>query len=209
MIISYNGAECVKVSFGDTTLAFNPISKKSKLKAVSFGADIALISLNHPDMNGADQVSRSGKEAFVVDGPGEYEVKDVTIRGVGTTSAYGGSDLINTVYFATLEGINLCFLGGLNTKDVPEEVKERYGAIDVLFVPIGGEGVFGPKEAYDYAVRTEASIIIPIHFGDVGEKDALKKFLKEAGTDVAAVEKLSIKRKDVDGKEGDIVVLSP
>ena len=32
MVISYHGGQCFKVSFGDTTLAFNPISKKSKLE---------------------------------------------------------------------------------------------------------------------------------------------------------------------------------
>ena len=30
MVITYHGGQCFKVSFGDTTLAFNPISKKIK-----------------------------------------------------------------------------------------------------------------------------------------------------------------------------------
>ncbi|MEK7081750.1 MAG: hypothetical protein AAB905_00900 [Patescibacteria group bacterium] len=53
MIISYHGVECVKVQFGDKVLVFNPVSKDSKFGATRFGADIAFISLNHPDMNGA------------------------------------------------------------------------------------------------------------------------------------------------------------
>ena len=51
MVISFLGAQFFKVSFGDTTLAFNPISKRSKLKQARFGADIALISVNHVDFN--------------------------------------------------------------------------------------------------------------------------------------------------------------
>ena len=35
-----------------------------------------------------------------------------------------------------------------------------------------------------------------------------KTFLKEAGEDVKPVDKLTIKRKDLEGKEGEIVVLS-
>ncbi len=54
MIITYHGGEFFKVQFGDTVLAFNPISKDSKLKSSRFGADIALVSLNHPDMNGVE-----------------------------------------------------------------------------------------------------------------------------------------------------------
>ena len=64
MIISYQGVQSFKVQFGDTTLAFDPVSKKSKFKANNFGADIALISLNHPDMNGVEQVNRGEKEAM-------------------------------------------------------------------------------------------------------------------------------------------------
>ena len=44
MIITYQGAEFFKVQFGDTTLAFNPISKESKLKPTRFFADIASVT---------------------------------------------------------------------------------------------------------------------------------------------------------------------
>ncbi|MEK7556865.1 MAG: MBL fold metallo-hydrolase, partial [Patescibacteria group bacterium] len=73
MVITYHGLESFKVQFGDTVLAFNPVSKDSKLKTAKFGADIALISMHHEDMNGAEQVSFGEKKAFVVEGPGEYE----------------------------------------------------------------------------------------------------------------------------------------
>ena len=48
-----------------------------------------------------------------------------------------------------------------------------------------------------------------MHFGQVGIKDALKKYLKEAGEDaVKPIDKLTIKRKDLEGKMGEVVVLS-
>ena len=64
MVITYHGGEFFKVTFGDTTLAFNPISKDSPLKTTKFGADIALISLNHPDMNGVEQVHHGDRPPF-------------------------------------------------------------------------------------------------------------------------------------------------
>ena len=42
MIISYQGAQSFKVQFGDTVLAFDPVSKKSKFRANNFGADILI-----------------------------------------------------------------------------------------------------------------------------------------------------------------------
>ena len=61
MVITYQGLQCFKVQFGDTVLAFDPISKSSKSKATSFGADITLISVNNPDMNGKDPLFKMGQ----------------------------------------------------------------------------------------------------------------------------------------------------
>lgn len=80
MIISYQGVESFKISQGDLTLAVNPVSKDSKFKPAKFGADVTLITTNHPDMNGREQTSRGDKESFIIDGPGEYEVKDVVVK---------------------------------------------------------------------------------------------------------------------------------
>lgn len=207
MIITYFGAEFFKVQFGDTTLAFNPISKESKLKPSRFGADIVLSTTYHEDFNGVDQVSHGDKTPFVISGPGEYEVKEVFIKGLPSESKYGGKDLINTIYTVSLENMNICFLGAINTPELKNETIEALDEIDILFVPIGGEGVLDPVKAYKLAVSLEPKIIIPMHYGDIGAKDALKVFLKEAGESPKAETKLTLKKKDLEGKEADIVLL--
>lgn len=206
MIITYFGGQYFKVQFGDTTLAFNPISKDSKLKGSRFGADIALITTNHPDFNGVDQVTHGDRAPFVVKGPGEYEIKGVFIKGFLSESEYGGEKLVNTIYTVSLEGMNLCFLGALSG-DIKNETIEALDEIDVLFAPIGGEGVLEPSKAYKTAVSLEPRLIIPMHYADVGMKDALKVFLKEGGESPTPVDKLTLKKKDLEGKEGDIIVL--
>jgi len=207
MIITYLGGEFVKIQFGETVIALNPVSKDSKLPTSKFGADIVLTSLNHPDMNGVDQVTFGEKKPFVVSGPGEYEVKDIFIKGLASQSEYDGEKRINTVYTIALEGMNICFLGAINTPDLPTEADEAIESVDILFVPIGGEGVLEPAVAYKLAVSLEPKIIIPIHFGDLGLKDALKVFLKEAGENPKPETKLTLKKKDLDGKEAEIVIL--
>lgn len=207
MIITYLGGEFVKIQFGDTTLAFNPISKDSKLSTAKFGADVVLSSINHPDMNGVDQVSFGDKKAFAIAGPGEYEVKGVFIKGFGSVSNYDGEKRINTIYSVALEGMNLCFLGALDTAELPKEADEGIDGVDVLFVPIGGEGVLDAARAYKLAVSIGPKIIIPVHYGDLGSKDALKAFLKEAGENPTPEAKLTLKKKDLEGKDADVVVL--
>ncbi len=209
MIITYQGVEFFKVQFGDTTLAFNPISKDSKFKNTRFFADIALVSLNHPDMNGVENLSYNGKDPFVISGPGEYEVKDIFIKGFASKSMYGGKEKINTIYSVTLENMNMCFLGALSDINLSSEVKEALGDVDILFVPVGDDGVLDAAHAEKLSVEIEPKIIIPMHFGSVGAKDALKKYLKEAGEEsVKPIDKLTLKKKDLEGKLGDTIVLS-
>ncbi len=209
MIITYLGVEFFKVQFGDTTIAFNPISKDSKFKPTRFFSDIALVSINNPDMNGTENLSYNGKDPFVISGPGEYEVKDIFIKGFASKSNYGGKERINTIYSVTLENMNLCFLGALSDINLSTEVKEALGDVDILFLPIGDDSVLDAGKAEKLSVEIEPKIIIPMHFGEVGIKDALKKYLKEAGEDaVKPIDKLTIKRKDLEGKMGEVIVLS-
>ncbi|MFA6432273.1 MAG: MBL fold metallo-hydrolase [Candidatus Paceibacterota bacterium] len=207
MIITYLGGEFVKVQFGDTILAFNPVSKDSKLPTAKFGADIVLSSLNHPDMNGVDQVSFGDKKAFAVTGPGEFEIKGVFIKGLASESGYDGEKRINTIFTVALEGMNICYLGAVNQAELPTEADEAIDGVDILFVPIGGDGVLDPAKAYKLAVSIGPKIIIPIHYGDMGAKDSLKVFLKEAGENPKPEAKLTIRKKDLEGKDADVVVL--
>jgi L-ascorbate metabolism protein UlaG (beta-lactamase superfamily) len=205
MIITYHDGECVRASAGDTTLVFGPVSKQSKnFKPTNFGADVAFISLNHPDMNGADEAGRGDKQPFLVTGPGEYEVKGITAAGFVSTSHHGGGERINTLYAIEFDGLSVLYLGALSEPDVPKELLEM-DSPDILIIPIGGNGVLSPADAQKLAVKLEAKIVIPVHFDD----KSLKQFLKEAGEEgVVPVEKLTLKPKDVVGKENEVVVLS-
>ena len=207
MVITHLGQEFFKVGFGDITLALNPISKDSKLKTSKFGADVALSTTNHPDMNGFDQVSFGEKKAFEISGPGEYEVKEVFIKGFASESMINGEKGMNTIYTIELEGMHICFLGALSNKDLPSETLEAIDDIDILFVPIGGKGTLAPSDAYKLAVKLEPKLIIPMQWSE--DKAVLKTFLKEAGEEnIKPEEKLTLKKKDLEGKEGDVVVLS-
>ncbi len=208
MVITYEGIECIKITHGDLTVALNPISKNSKFKLNSFGSDIVMISANHPDLNGIETATRGDREPVIIKGPGEYEVKEVFIHGFPSKTVYDGKERINTIYVFEMDSIRIAYFGALSEKEISSEIKEDMGEIDIVIVPIGNVEVLSPTDAYKIAMKREPKIIIPIHFGEVGDKNALKDFLKEAGEEnLKAVDKLTIKRKDLIGKEGEIVVL--
>jgi L-ascorbate metabolism protein UlaG (beta-lactamase superfamily) len=205
MIITHHGGQCFKVSFGDTTLAFDPIAKKSKLDTVKFGADVALVSLNHPNFNGTEQVAHGSKQPFIVNGPGEYEIGDVTVRGWGVRTTYDKVERYNTIYQVQLEGMNLIFLGALNDPDIEARILGEFGDVDVLFVPIGGGDVLEVPQATKFATKLEAKVIIPMHY----DTQSLDAFLKEEGaSNGTPQEKLTLKRKDLLTASGDIIVLA-
>ena len=205
MILTYHEGACIRASAGDTTIVFSPVSKSSKnFKPVNFGTDIAFVSLNHPDMNGAEEAARGDKQPFVVSGPGEYEIKEIAASGFPSGSMYDKEGRINTVYSIRFDGLNVLYLGALGDMDLPSELLEM-DSPDILIIPIGGEGTLTPAEAEKLAVKLEAKIVIPILYDD----KTLKAFLKEAGAEsVKPVDKLTLKPRDLAGKDGEVVVLS-
>lgn len=204
MVITYHGGQCFKVSFGGTTIAFNPIAKKSKLESVKFGSDAAFVTFWHPDFNGVEQVALGSKQPFLIDGPGEYEVGQVTAHGFGVATNYDKKDGFNTIYQVRLEGMNIVFLGALSNPDIDPKILGEFGDIDILFLPIGGGDVLEVPQASKLAVKLEAKLVIPMHYDDV----ALKTFLKEESKEgLKAIDKLTLKRKDVQEMSGDVAVL--
>jgi hypothetical protein len=204
MVITYHGGQCFKVSFGDTTLAFNPISKKSKLTPAKFGSDVAFVTMWHPDFNGVDQVALGSKQPFVVDGPGEYEIGQVVAHGFGVKTTYDKQEMYNTIYQVKLEEMNIVFLGALNNPDIDSKILSEFGDIDILFVPVGGGEVLEVPQASKLAVKLEARLVIPMHY----DATSLKSFLKEEGAEsLKPVDKLTLKRKDVHAMSGEVMVL--
>lgn len=220
MVITHYGGQCFKVTFGDLALVFDPVSKRSPLPQVRFGADIALVSRDHPDMNGVSEVTYGEKVPFAITGPGEYERLGVVIQGFLSKSKYGlakgQTEAVNTVYTVTLEDMTLVHLGALSDVELSKEAREGIGEIDVLFVPVGGGGVLSPEDAHTLAISLEPKIIIPMHWslptgkaGGIGEQKALDAFLKESGNGNEKTDKLTLKKKDLAGREGSILVITP
>ncbi|OHA85337.1 MAG: hypothetical protein A2408_01255 [Candidatus Yonathbacteria bacterium RIFOXYC1_FULL_52_10] len=208
MVITYHGGEFIKAQVGDMVLAFNPIGKESVWKQSRFGADIAFVTLDDADFNGIEQVTYGDKTPFVVSGPGEYEVKGIFIKGAYTQTTYHKKLRANTVYALTFDDIRIGFLGALpNAEALTGEIKEMLGSVDILFAPIEGGEVLSAGDAHKIAVALEANILIPIHYDGVGDT-ALTALEKEAGEKAEVLEKLTIKRKDLEGKEGKVIVLT-
>ena len=213
MIITYFGEQFFKIAQGDMVLAFNPVSKEAKSEiSAHFGADVAFITTNYPFYNGQEQLSFGDRAPFVIDGPGDYEVKELFVKGVISDAMISKKKYINTIYLFTLDNIKVAFLGALSDSEISKDTKESIDSPDILFIPIGGENLhkevslLDAKGAAKLALSLEAKLIIPMSY----DNNSLKVFLKEIGEEKAEIlDKLTLKLKDLDGKEGEVVVLKP
>lgn len=195
MVITYYGVSCFKVQSGEAVVVFNPPSKESEFKSPRFASDIVLISSHDKDFNGWENIpgKSEGILPFIVDGPGEYEVKATSINGIQNNS--------NTIYNLFLEDVSLCHLGVFDEKRNTPEISEKIGEIDILLVP-----VYDGQIAAQIATELEPKIIIPMNY----KESELKKFLKELGSNgIKPVDKLTIKKKDLSGERTEAVVLLP
>ncbi|MBS3904038.1 MAG: MBL fold metallo-hydrolase [Simkania sp.] len=205
MIITYYGKQFFKIGQGEMVLAINPVSRESKSGITArFGADIALLTTNHPDYNGVEQLAYGEREPFVIRGPGDYEVKDIFVKGILSDGPEKPKKYVNTIYSFAVDGINICFLGALSNSTISKEAGESIGEPDILFIPILGDNVIDAKAAARLASSLEPKLIIPMDY----DAATLKIFLKEIGQENPdTADKLTLKRKDLEGKEGQVVVL--
>jgi len=209
MIITYHGKQFFKIQHGDTIFACNPISKEFKMpsgKSTRFGATVALVTTELPECNGTEQVTYAGKDPFVIQGPGEYEIGGIFIRGIYNETHIKNETKVNTAYFTTIDNIKIGFLGYMSGK-LSGDIKEAAEGVDILFVPVG-EDVDGQMNAHDAhaaVVSLEPKIVIPMGYNE----KTLPLFLKEAGVKMRdSIEKLTVKRKDLENKNGEVVILS-
>jgi len=214
MQIIWYGQSCFQITTSKgknhlINIVIDPFDESIGLKVPKLTADIVLITHSHHDHNNIKAVSGN---PFIVNGPGEYEVKGVFIQGIDShhDSSFGKERGLNTIYIIKTEEMQICHLGDFGQKELTSEQVEQIGNIDILILPIGGVYTISAKEAKGIISQIEPKIIIPMHYQIPKLKiklDDLDKFLKVVGIKtIEPQNKLSIKKGDL-SQEAKIIVL--
>lgn len=169
MNIKWHGQACLSLKSRGAKILLAP--EQAELQPAHLEADLVLTA----DMNAVRPAALPPAAKFF-NWPGEYEAARVSVQII----PWDGTAII--VFEA--DDIVFCSLGKIKTKP-DQEILEKIGNVDVLFVPIGGRGlIFDYKEALDVIESVEPRVVIPINFqsGDAGgDLDAADGFLKEIG----------------------------
>ena len=159
--IEYKGANAV-------------IFTTKKLKVVvDPGLDIA----GHKDVAVKDSVvlltedrlrPKSNDSRLLFDGPGEYEVGDVSIVGVAARRNIDAEDQgkASTIYRLTIDDTKIAVLGNIAPK-LDDDQLEAIGMVDIVVVPVGGGGLtLDSKDAAAIVRQIEPKAVVPVHFDD-------------------------------------------
>lgn len=192
------GHSSFRIKGKQASIVTDPFSSDSVgIKFPKVEARIVTISHNHGDHNYKEGVS--GNPVFI-EGPGEYEIADVFIRGISTfhDSKNGEERGKNTVYNFYLDNIHLAHLGDLG-HTLSDSQMEQLGDVDILFIPVGGLYTIDAEKASEVVAKIEPQIVIPMHyheerlnqssFGSLGKLD---EFFKEMGKEKTIIPKLVV-----------------
>lgn len=205
--IKWLGHACFHVRSREATVLMDPVGTLSRSDQ-AFNVDIVTVSHQDANHSALDAVQPGYR---VINGPGEYEIKDVFITGIGTyhDNEGGQSRGKNTVYLVEVEDLVICHLGDLGHA-LSEGQVERMNSVDVLLIPVGGGPTIDAEVAAEVIGQLEPSIVIPMQYrteqGDQ-DRDPLDRFLKQLGAEgVEPQERLTIKKSDL-GESMRVVVL--
>ncbi|MFA6392351.1 MAG: MBL fold metallo-hydrolase [Patescibacteria group bacterium] len=206
MYITWLGQSCFKIQSHEVQVIIDPVSKTSGLRKPRF-SNIDMVIVSSPEYNPSDPKI----ESLMIDGPGEYEAKQVFVKGIPIEHENG--DPSDTVYWIEIEGITIGHLGKLNTSLSDKQLESLEG-LDVLLVPVGGNGVLDAKQAAEVISQIEPRIVIPMQYKIPGlkeKRDSIDSFKKALGVngDGTAESRLSIKKKDLPQDDMQITILAP
>src|SRR5690606_14178597 len=157
MEVQFYGANCLVMSNKQARLVVDDNLETLGLKGVTKDGDISLFT-----STGNPLASKKAK--LVVDQPGEYEVSGVSVYGIAARAHMDEEGQHTaTMYKLVLEDINVLVTGHIHP-DLSDGQMEEIGMVDVMFVPVGGNGyTLDGVGALKLIKKVEPKLVIPTH----------------------------------------------
>src|SRR4030066_286415 len=184
MEITWNGLSCFRLTERNLApVVLDPFdSQVVGYEPLKLRADIVTVSHDAPGHNYTSAVKGYSR---LINTPGEFEIGDVFITGI-QTNGYGKQatqEPRNTLYVFDYEGVTVAHLGNLSRVPSQTEI-EALETVDILLVPVGGNGGLNAAQAAEVVSLLEPGFVIPMHYHTPASTLKLGtqgKFLKEMG----------------------------
>lgn len=191
--IEYKGGNGIVIATKKTTAIIDP--------------KLSLIGLKDLNIKDAVEIATeprfvaSNKESqLVIEGPGDYEIGDFSIRGMSTTRHLDNEtdEKIATLYRIEVGEARIALIGNVSPK-LSEQQLEMLGVVDILILPVGGNGyTLDATSAASFVRQIDPKAVIPVSYADDAIKyevpqDELSTFTKELGAPVETTSKYKFK----------------
>ena len=181
MDIQFYGANCLTFSYKSKRIVVDDNLASLGSKGIIKADDVALFTTAH----GAPVPAR-----LVLDGPGEFEVSDISIIGIAARAHIDEpSEKHATMFKLSMADISVLVTGHIYP-DFSEAQLEAIGLVDILVVPVGGNGyTLDPVGSLKLIKTIEPKLVVPTHYADpalqysVPQQD-LDHALKEIGMEI-------------------------
>jgi L-ascorbate metabolism protein UlaG (beta-lactamase superfamily) len=160
MEIQYYGGNCVRIQTKKVSVVIDDNLEKLGQKSTTKPTDIEVLTSK-------TLLSPTSKSEFLVDTPGEYEIRNVSIHGVAAR-AHMDEECKKTAscFRLIIDDIRIGVLGHIYP-NLNDEQLEAIGMVDILIVPVGGNGyTVDAVGALKLIKQVEPRLVIPTHYDD-------------------------------------------
>ena len=153
-------------------------------------ADLVLVTHEHADHNGVEAVGGDPVVIRSIAGRRGSPVGEVVAVASEHDDVAGTARGANTIFRFELDGLTLCHLGDFGQRALRPEQREAIGAVDVLFLPAGGEVTIGGEPAAAVVRELGPELVVPMHYRTrlVGFLEPPDAFLDALGWEVVRPE---------------------
>jgi L-ascorbate metabolism protein UlaG (beta-lactamase superfamily) len=202
MEITFVGLSCLRLRGRDVEVVIDPIPPGASRHTPRVNPDIVV----RTEGSGDPTLLRAapGRPQEVL-GPGEYEIRGVSVLGVAAGPT--------TIMRVELDDVRVCALGRIRRQLAEHEI-DALGHVDVLAVPVGGGDGLEAQAAAKLVNALEPAIVVPVRYavaGLDGDYEPVDKFAKEMGLAEgwAPQPKLNLTGSIPTAEETRVVVLEP
>jgi len=159
MDMQFYGANCIVLSNKHARVVIDDNLASLGSKSVTKDGDICLFTSAHGVPGGAPKL--------VLDMPGEYEASNVSIFGLQARAHMDEDGKKSAVMYKVTWGDTKVLITGHVFPKLTDAELEAIGIVDVMFVPVGGNGyTLDATGALQLIKQVEPKIVIPTHFAD-------------------------------------------
>jgi L-ascorbate metabolism protein UlaG (beta-lactamase superfamily) len=163
MDIQFYGANCIALASKQARVIIDDNLAELGASPISKAEDVTLFTMAHGN------TAKSSK--IVIDHPGEYEVSGTFIYGIKARAHMDEEGKKTATMFKIIMDDIRVLITGHIYPDLTDDQLEEIGMVDIIFVPVGGNGyTLDGIGALKLIKKVEPKLIIPTHYDDSGIK---------------------------------------